>query len=569
MMDFFIVIVFVLVLIIISLIVFSVYQIKMAGMNVYDFWSFIKANDTLDKLYAFSEKYDKLTPQQQIIFLREAESIFNAFEKVPDALWEDDFQKYDEILNKYKDIKMLRWEEGSYNNKAITLIVLIITIIILLILSGVTLSLVFGDDGIIGRSITTKNINDSQEKTEKIKLAIASAEIDGFGNVDENALKHELNENFGADGYEIKENITDGWTLKIENDEYSITEDGEINDNKIQSILNSQGRILNSVFSTVVEDEAGDTVVVPPGFKITLDESIVKKGVVIEDTRNGNQFVWIEVPKEIFENVTSNTDYSNIEKDLINYSNTYRQSGYADMYYEYCGINQQNYEQQYNKMLESIYKNGGFWLGRYETGTTEIRTPDSSTAYDATLSDIPYIKKGLYPYNHVSVYQASKLADSLSTKRVKSTLTYGIQWDLACTFIENNSNLSATDITTDSGSWGNHYDVAFSTNSGFYMSYINDRTTGTWETTQGYEKQSKEKKLFSTGITERNSILNIYDFAGNLFEWTLETNGSNTLTRRAGGLNDSGKTSPAARHFSYPLSSYNRVNVGFRIALYF
>ena len=113
-MDYFIVIIFVLVLIIISLIIFAVYQIKMAGMNVNDFWSFIKANDTLDKLYAFSEKYDKLTPQQQIIFLKEAESIFDAFEKVPDILWEEDYQKYDEILNKYKDIKMLRWEEGNY-----------------------------------------------------------------------------------------------------------------------------------------------------------------------------------------------------------------------------------------------------------------------------------------------------------------------------------------------------------------------------------------------------------------------------------------------------------------------
>lgn len=113
-MDFFIVIVFILILMIIFLSVFAVAQIKMAGMNVHDFWSFIKANDTLDKLYAFSEKYEKLSPQQQVIFLKEAESIFDAFEKVPDALWEEDYQKYDEILNKYKDIKMLRWEEQGY-----------------------------------------------------------------------------------------------------------------------------------------------------------------------------------------------------------------------------------------------------------------------------------------------------------------------------------------------------------------------------------------------------------------------------------------------------------------------
>lgn len=106
----FLAIVFILIMVIIFLTLLAVAQIKMAGMKVTDFWTFIKANDTLDKLYAFSLKYDNLTPQQQIIFLKEAEKVFSAFDKVPDALWEEDYQKYTEILNKYKDIKLLRWE---------------------------------------------------------------------------------------------------------------------------------------------------------------------------------------------------------------------------------------------------------------------------------------------------------------------------------------------------------------------------------------------------------------------------------------------------------------------------
>ena len=106
----FLAIIFVLIMIIVLLTILAVAQIKMAGMTVTDFWTFIKANDTLDKLYAFSIKYDNLTPQQQIIFLKEAEKVFSAFDKVPDALWEEDYQKYSEILNKYKDIKLLRWE---------------------------------------------------------------------------------------------------------------------------------------------------------------------------------------------------------------------------------------------------------------------------------------------------------------------------------------------------------------------------------------------------------------------------------------------------------------------------
>ena len=98
--------------VVLFLTVLAIYQIKMAGMNVRDFWSFIKANETLDKLYFFSIKYDKLSPQQQVLFLAEAEKIFDAFDKVPDALWEEEYEKYMEILNKYKDIKMVRWENS-------------------------------------------------------------------------------------------------------------------------------------------------------------------------------------------------------------------------------------------------------------------------------------------------------------------------------------------------------------------------------------------------------------------------------------------------------------------------
>ena len=97
-------------MIILFLAVLAVAQIKMAGMNVKDFWTFIKANETLNKLYAFSIKYEKLSPQQQVLFLKEADTIFDAFDKVPDALWEEEYNKYMEILNKYKDIKIQRWE---------------------------------------------------------------------------------------------------------------------------------------------------------------------------------------------------------------------------------------------------------------------------------------------------------------------------------------------------------------------------------------------------------------------------------------------------------------------------
>ena len=91
---------------------FAYVQIKLAGMKVKDFYSFIEANQMLDKLYRFSKKYEKLSSQDQLIFLMEAEKVFSAFEKVPDMLWEEEYHKYMDVLDKYKDIKMIRWAKN-------------------------------------------------------------------------------------------------------------------------------------------------------------------------------------------------------------------------------------------------------------------------------------------------------------------------------------------------------------------------------------------------------------------------------------------------------------------------
>ena len=104
-------VIYVLLFLVISLFILAVFQLKMAGLNVRDFWKFIEANQILDKLYEFSVKYNNLSTQEQIIFLMEAEKVFSAFEKVPDMLWEEEYQKYMQVLDKYKDIKIMRWNQ--------------------------------------------------------------------------------------------------------------------------------------------------------------------------------------------------------------------------------------------------------------------------------------------------------------------------------------------------------------------------------------------------------------------------------------------------------------------------
>ena len=96
--------------IIIGIVSYMIYNIKMAGMEVNDFWDFIKSVEKLKKLYVFSKIYENLDIQEQIIFIKEAEQVFSAFEKVPTKLWEDEYQKYMKVLNRYQKEKLKHWK---------------------------------------------------------------------------------------------------------------------------------------------------------------------------------------------------------------------------------------------------------------------------------------------------------------------------------------------------------------------------------------------------------------------------------------------------------------------------
>ena len=73
----------------------------------------IPKENMLDKLYKFARQYENMSPQEQLIYLTEAEKIFKAFDKVPDSLWEEEYDKYKTVVSKYKDIKMVRWVEEN------------------------------------------------------------------------------------------------------------------------------------------------------------------------------------------------------------------------------------------------------------------------------------------------------------------------------------------------------------------------------------------------------------------------------------------------------------------------
>ncbi len=100
---------------------------------------------------------------------------------------------------------------------------------------------------------------------------------------------------------------------------------------------------------------------------------------------------------------------------------------------------------------------------------------------------------------------------------------FGIQWDLVLKHIETKQGKTQAELKTDSTTWGNYYNETFEITKGKYST--NDGNLFT-EVNGTYTKKSSSV-LLTTGATERNSVLNIYDLAGNEFEWTLE---KSTLT---------------------------------------
>lgn len=290
--------------------------------------------------------------------------------------------------------------------------------------------------------------------------------------------------------------------------------------------------------------------VIPMGFKAVTsvqDKTIDEKakwgeqnsylyGLVIEDA-NGNQFVWIPVENM---NIFKTTDWQKNEaKETIDPT--------------YVEPTKEN-EEEYQKMYYKIKKYGGFYVGRYETGDITAETERTSIKNSDSIG----IKKNLNAYNYVpfklstinkhEVTGAQELAINFGKqyKTVTTSVMYGVQWDAMLRFI-----VSEDHNVNDSIKWGN-----YSTSEINYV-YIDGNT---------YRKQNGEVRLLRTGSSENTKAKNIYDVAGNLYEWTQETSGNNARIVRGGAyVVNIGQL--AAARYAYNDNTANNA-IGFRISFY-
>ena len=170
-------------------------------------------------------------------------------------------------------------------------------------------------------------------------------------------------------------------------------------------------------------------------------------------------------------------------------------------------------------MLKSVYENGGFYIGRYEVGIREDINRYYETDYytEHPIEETPVIQQDKYVYNWVRCSQAQELSESLAVGGKTSSLMFGIQWDLVLAYLEANG-VSENDLKVNSGSWGNYSNEAFDITRGKYSTDYGANYT----TVNGTYPKPASSVLLTTGAIERNSKMNIYDLAGNVWEWTLE-----------------------------------------------
>ena len=390
----------------------------------------------------------------------------------------------------------------------ITLIALVITIIVLLILAGVSIAMLTGENGILTQAQRAKQETEKSSEDELRRLTALEA------------------------------------STNLEN--------------------------------TTYKDENGQTAPIPAGFAVSQveGENTIENGLVIIDP-NGNEFVWIPVDgvNLKYENHT----YQNPEiDDTETVVDTENGNWITQRYRKYS-----NWEDDGGN-AESVAKYGGFYVARYEAGVPEdadFYASNDGDAYYTSITTpsknvttyIPVSKQGVPVWNCISQENAKKVANEMyaNSGSVTSGLIDGKAWDTITQWLDNSGY-----NVTDSRSWGNYYSVSFDY-SGLYAAHAHNAGWGLI-LAQTYNKGSTIKNSdtyfeTATGNSERNKANNIYDFAGNFFEWTTETTAvdSNIYAVSRGGGMDSGNAHAAAcLRISGEVNNKNLWHNTFRVVLY-
>lgn len=387
-------------------------------------------------------------------------------------------------------------------NKGVTLIALAVTIVVMLILAGVTISVLNGENGIVKQAQKAKEESKIKELKEKVRIDIAGKRVENInGELRVSVLKEILDKYF--DNVPVETQITSETELKAK-EEYGKYE------MKISDI--DVGEITYETSYTIFKDVNGEQVPIPEGYIVSenSDENIVNKGLVISDSR-GNEYVWISCTVDSSSNKLQykRTEWG-VEKDGTDNSRAIKDElTLKDIDVTYSktdtdnGINEEISKEivaQINAEKESIKKYGGYYIGRYEVGK------DNKTAV---------IKAEQEPYVNIKWSKAYELAKGIGGGEGATTyLCSSYSWDTAINFIQNTTGKNyATSIIGFNGNWKSQ---EVKDSSGKVIKPVNTA------------------QRLNTGLT--TALCNIYDMGGNVGEFTTELNPgtSETVVLRGG-----------------------------------
>ena len=426
----------------------------------------------------------------------------------------------------------------------ITLIALVITIIVLLILAGVSIAMLTGQNGILTQAQNAKTTTENKSAEEKVKLAVMGARADD-GTLTVGKLRTEL-ANYGG----TVEGDTFPVTATVDGKSFTVDANGNVASAGSSTDPNPPAPTENGTLGTVtgsektnttVKDSLGNQVVVPAGFKVINPTENVTNGIVVEDVSHtataGSQFVWIPVGEVIKDSAKNKETITLGRYDFDDKGNATAYSGSSTE--DTAANHNSSYGNTIAKDIED-FKNKvnnithGYYIGRYESRTSTERKSKTDKLTQIT------VKPDKYVYNYTTQSQAAELSRGMysSDSNFESDLMNSYAWDTAIVFLQKFDNRA---------------------NKASLKPYSQQTSLNDSLASQGTNNLSEGSK--------QDVICNVYDMASNCWEWTTETFSNSYYPCTSRGGNYGFSSSYTSRRLSYGTSS-SFDNVSFRSLLY-
>ena len=401
---------------------------------------------------------------------------------------------------------------------------MVVTIVVLLILAGVSISLVLDKNGIIEKSKDARREYGQAKANEQEDLSNLSDMIDeATGKVAKIDVNTKASKNGTINGEEGNSNnptIPKGYipidtaTSTWGDGNSAPSQDSVKHGLVIKDEQNNEWVRVPVPDVTVMCDTLNNTEYTLCG---TTGETAVKAKLYSKTMTIGTD----SNKRTISRGTPGTTDYR--EPDLVVGDDGI---GYdaKEKYYKTILGDTGNKEQlaqlfadEYKAMIKSVSKYGGFYIGRYELSGT-VTEPTEKPGKTLTKTDW---------YNLYNACRSSKLQAS---DKVKTQMIWGCQWDVTMNWLISSGAKTSDEVNKDSSTWGN---------------YSNYNTANNYtEGTAGYEKNAGSQQ--NTGSSENWKANNIYDLAGNVEEWTQEADYTSGRAGRGGSFGSVGSSNPAS-----------------------